>query len=96
MQALDYDGPAELLSRHGELLGRVKVHLERRPPEGPHLGSWRGTVLAEAGTVLGPKVEVGDVTIRLPDGRTARAVLTERPLGPARSAALIGSGPPPF
>lgn len=96
MRVPNYDGPAELFSTHGELLARVKVHLETGPPQGPVAGSWKGTVSAEPGTELGAKVNLGAVIMRLPDRRTARAVMTERPPDPVRSVALVGSGAPPY
>mgnify|MGYP001206773415 CR=1 FL=1 len=93
---LYYDGPAEVITKSGNVLAQVKVHLESQPPQGPRLGSWRGRVFSETGTVLDSRITLGDVTLRLPDGRTARAIVTEKPLGPAESATLVGSGPPPF
>lgn len=91
-----YDGPADLLTPGGDLVAQVEAHLQSRPPRGVQFGSWSGEIRTVAQGQNRTSIALGNVRIRLPGGRVARAVVTEAPAGPEMAAALLGSGPPPF
>ncbi len=91
-----YDGSAELMALNGERISRVLAHLESQLPSGPKFGSWQGKLSPPDGGEFDGPIDLAEVIVRLPGGRTARAVLRGKTAEPHPALELVGSGPPPF
>jgi hypothetical protein len=92
-----YSGPAEILlgdEKLGDVTARLHSWVNMLPDDGLVKGPDVEGTKGWAGSISGLGEEarsrmVGEVfTIRVPDGREARALL--------RNGQLLGSGPPPF
>jgi hypothetical protein len=79
-----YRGPATLISSDG---AEVEVHVDLRAKQ----REWSGT--ATIGDF--DATDLGDRTLRLPDGREAQVILSSSAAW-SDVITLIGSGPPPF
>ncbi|WP_299537415.1 DUF4873 domain-containing protein [uncultured Streptomyces sp.] len=86
-----YEGPATLIIGGHETA--VMATLRAGGPDGP--GRWAGSVGADGlQAAFWPAVQSGGVTLRLPDGRSARAEIDMD--AESGTATLRGDGPAPF
>ncbi|QSB14191.1 hypothetical protein JQS43_22160 [Natronosporangium hydrolyticum] len=83
-----YEGPATLI--HGREASEIHVALWISDPG----KQWAGTATFDSHAEAMRAFEVGNVGVRLPDGRSARAVLEGICAG-GTAVELLGSGPPP-
>jgi hypothetical protein len=60
------------------------------------LGRWFGQLFPRSDGDFDSRVDLGEVIIRTPGGRAARAVLKGKRFTPRPVLELVGSGPPPL
>ncbi|WP_157253182.1 DUF4873 domain-containing protein [Nonomuraea typhae] len=101
MSVLAYEGPAAVTSGRTQLSLDVRLYVDSEPiaNSGGLLRSWRGAAdTTEMSCTRGlPSPLLGDVTIRLPDGREALAAITSVAYRDGLAhVTIVGNGAPPF